>query len=838
MGKKNLVILLLVPFIIAILSAGVITGALNLVERDIIGIGWEYNQAIAVKKDQQILLKAYGISDKNYPVTDVKLVWSIKDDGTSSMKIAEIVDNKYLKGINDGRTTLHCSNESGTIGKNIEVVVYSTSAIVISPKIKSSKANIDSNIYYGQYDFDENYKKVGASFEFEIETYGSNTSDDVKLLKIESLVDSAYEDEENVSVNMNTRVISISNNIFLTDKDSDRLNKKQSLKQIEVKITFGFDASDIDNKTANETKFIVVKDGINVYDYNQLLESTNRSDSGEIVVLRKSFESLSFYTDHYDTNVELFGNYVDGKYSFKDEVYRFTTNYNHEFIKQWNELASKNKNISETTDQVLVGLHVQKDFYGNGYTVNLHNLTYPSKTQEIDGGTITPELGENDLFRGPLPFYLLGNPNDMKNALVGAYGQDNIGMYVEGDNITVNDVNLKNCDLGNALQNLEYVGTVLETYGDNIVIENSILSNGKNVVKTMSSTVDIKNCLIQNSRNFLLTSGSYKYAEVDDKKENTFYDKDGNLRKSSLKDYLFFNERTSTNFDSFDSYGDELLNRYMLGWYKDQKIAMENGIDSVQSALDNNITTLPNDGTTNIIDTLFYQSGISCIGLETLFNGPFLYNSAPSFVSYIFSAFGEAINAPLLAKGVGGISYPVTVNIKGSTKFYDYKKVDEIDLSGLILEHITSIFSEFLGDTKVTIEKIFPLIPLLRSAISFDGGFKIVDGVSYTNIIAAYYGGGLNLSKINFSSDSEYYRSDMRTKQLELKFLDEYLQDSYTSEEGSLNLNRSLLKTVLLKCVTIVTGFNPFKLICGKKGYLFNMKPQVTELKDNYSKGS
>ena len=39
----------------------------------------------------------------------------------------------------------------------------------------------------------------------------------------------------------------------------------------------------------------------------------------------------------------------------------------------------------------------------------------------------------------------------------------------------------------------------------------------------------------------------------------------------------------------------------------------------------------------NIVDTYFYQSGIAAIMIETMFNGPFLYNGLPSIISSILS---------------------------------------------------------------------------------------------------------------------------------------------------------------------------------------------------------
>lgn len=107
--------------------------------------------------------------------------------------------------------------------------------------------------------------------------------------------------------------------------------------------------------------------------------------------------------------------------------------------------------------------------------------------------------------------------------LIEAFGQDNVGMYVDGSDILINDVNLKNCDFGNLMSNLDYVGTVLETNGNNITIKNSRLSNGKQVVRSFSSTnVSILNSMLSNARNFLLTIGSNDYIKADLLKEYEF----------------------------------------------------------------------------------------------------------------------------------------------------------------------------------------------------------------------------------------------------------------------------------------------------------------------------
>jgi uncharacterized protein involved in tellurium resistance len=167
----------------------------------------------------------------------------------------------------------------------------------------------------------------------------------------------------------------------------------------------------------------------------------------------------------------------------------------------------------------------------------MHNLTYPSSVTEVvsSDGTIVkvPTLSTTDLFRGPLPFYTLGDHNSLP--LVEALGQDNIGMYVDGDDITINDVDLKNCEDTNTLSNLHYTGTVLETNGDNITIINSRLANGKNVVRSYSSmNMVLKNCMLSNARNFLLSIGTNEYLSIDGSVEKEFIDTEGNIVRSKI----------------------------------------------------------------------------------------------------------------------------------------------------------------------------------------------------------------------------------------------------------------------------------------------------------------
>ena len=43
-----------------------------------------------------------------------------------------------------------------------------------------------------------------------------------------------------------------------------------------------------------------------------------------------------------------------------------------------------------------------------------------------------------------------------------------------------------------------------------------------------------------------------------------------------------------------------------------------------------------------------------------------------------------------------------------------------------------------------------------------------------------------------------------------------------------------LVKNIMIKCVTVVTGFEPFKFMCFEaNGYLYNESPKIAELQEN-----
>ena len=799
MKKKNLIILLLIPFVITLVGVITINTTFNFIENDMIGIDWSYDEIEGIKLEDKLhKLVASPIYEQGYPpLKEEALVWSVYDsDNHEENKYAKIVnenDNWYLQPLQIGEVKVTCSNKKGNIFKTMTVIIFKEGAIVVQSKIKASQNNIDPNIYYGEYDFDNNLNKQKATFEFEVKTIGDLQINDLQY--VNNTPDIIEIDEAKKVVKIRTS----GDASFTVKTNNDEMVKPMTY------------------------SFKVVKDGVNVYNYNQLLACTNKSTNGEIVVLRKSFESVNNLNNTTDNNVVCFGNYTDGKkIDFTSDVYSFETTYNQDYIKAWNEFVNSNPSYKKISNRVLAGIRVQKDFYGNGYTINLHNLTFPSSTMDVinSNGNVTtiPALAKDDLYRGPLPFYSLGDHND--EPLIEAFGQDNIGMYVDGSNILINDVNLKNCDFGNLMSNLDYVGTVLETNGNNITIKNSRLSNGKQVVRSFSSTnVSIVNSMLSNARNFLLTIGSNDYIKADLLKEYEFTLLNGEKITSTINNYLMKSNA-----------GDDTLNAFVIGSFTDKE-KMRKAILDIQNAL--NDESLIKDiykGSMNIKDTMFYRSGIASIGMDTMFNGPFLESSTPSVVNMLLTG----LNVPYIPNHVGGMSYPVELNITGKTKFYDYKEWNNLDITGLINENISSFVDdakEMFGVTDadigdISIDTIFPIKSFLKSSVVTTTSS---DGKVYVNIPIAYYGGGTNLSKVTFDTEDLKYDSCKLTV---VDLLDKYLSlkgiDPSNVDLGKLDL--AVIKNVMLKCVTIVTGYEPFKFISvNKQGYLFDEGPRAPQ---------
>lgn len=793
MKKKNLIILLIIPFVIALLSIVTINATFSAFFGDLSGIEWKYKEVEGFQvTDELYKLEAKGYASENTKLAPGNnLVWKLENKNTDDLeKHGEIViqnNTYYLKTISPGEIYITVSNQKGNVFKRMEAVLYTDGVLLLNPVISSSQNNIDSNIYYGKYDFDKDYNKKNAEFKFNVSVLPESLDDDLIIIdKSNNLNCEIKNNKLNIEINSNSN---IEDSFFTVGVD-------------------GF--SSVEPRTY---KFKVV-DGVNCYTYDDLLNCTNKSSLGETVVLRVNFESEFYMNTVTSNNTVLYGNKKNNAYNFSNEIYKYKTKFNTEYIKQWNSFAKSNPNYKPISDEVIAGLHLKKSLYGNGYTINFHNLCYPKGQTEIEG-TVIPTVLQSDLFKGPLKFYTLGDPNSMP--LVSAYGEDNCGIYIDSNDVVINDLNAKNCDTPASLNFLEFTGNVININADNVTIKNSRLQNGKSIVRAFSSmNLTIENSLLQTSMNFLITTGANEYVKPTDT-EYLFQTLDGNV-SATPHDYL-----------SKGGAGNDVLNNYMLGDF-DSKAKMKTALESIQKGLNNrSVVANKYKGTMEIKDTYFYNSGLSSICFESLFNGPFLYTNSPSFIGDLFDQFQSAAKMiPLFATDVSGMSYPVSVNISGNTKFYDYKNPDNINLNGLIEENISEFGKNYLEGQEIGIDYIFPVRVDLVSQARSNSCIYTDEDNNYINIPVCYYGGGENMSLLTFDGHTD---TNYNAKELTIDFAKEYLDAPKVDMQ---NPTMGQLLGAVRKCVVVTTGFEPFKFVCmTNSGYLYGETPNIKDLIDN-----
>ena len=202
MKKKNLIILLFIPFFIALLGVVTINTTFSFIDNDLLGIKWKYNDMEGFKlSDTPYKLEAEGVNQKNYPAGKGNgLVWSVRNKDKSDTEVhAEIVGqfpNFYLKTISKGEVVITCSNEKGNISKSMNAVIYDNGAILINPVIKLSDSGTESPIYYGQYDLKDN-SKVQAQIEFQITTLPDILKEEIKSLSDKNEEDLAQKEVSN-----------------------------------------------------------------------------------------------------------------------------------------------------------------------------------------------------------------------------------------------------------------------------------------------------------------------------------------------------------------------------------------------------------------------------------------------------------------------------------------------------------------------------------------------------------------------------------------------------------------------------------------------------------------
>ena len=454
-------------------------------------------------------------------------------------------------------------------------------------------------------------------------------------------------------------------------------------------------------------------------------------------------------------------------------LYRIESTWSTKYIE--NIALLTNKTPSTT---IYAALNITGDLYGNGYTLDASQYTTLSEC--ISGSSIP-------FFQGPKKFV-------ETLSLVRIYGQDDIGFLVR-DNVTIDNVVFQNCDSGYLNKNdklelsmLNDVGTVMEIMGDNTVIKNCRLRNGRNVIRCFGTEnpdelmhTTISNSIISNAREFLVKIGANKNRRTDtvmkyeDKlvhvtdfydvynmnmsevSKNIFKGIPGNseLVYSSSSPYLLKEDGSNYNPRDYNNYNDD----YFMATY------------------------LKTDVT--IADCVLENCGFFGICLEAMFSGPILggYQYAPKDVDLGIAGFNY--NG---IYDIAATSYSACLHLKGDVRIYNWKNIDEFD-STTIMEQIGNAqpLLKLVGeDTKLE----FNIKDILNNVAPTDPTIiDTIDGVTYAHGGIAFYGGGKNYHIIDMS---------------------EYTGYTFTTHDVQMS---QMGDSVFVKCIPLMAGNEPFRFV-------------------------
>lgn len=831
MKKKAFLLLLLIPFVISILAFVTSTFVIRNVEQNITDITWEYktNNAFLLSEGKK-KLEAEAIFDSKYPLSEGNiLIW--KSENPNIARVSKERDDFYLIPVSEGETIITCSNEKKTISRSFTaVVVGDNGAVIVNPIIPFSQKTLSGTDYVGLYDTVDGYKtgKKDSYLDLDIEFYGN-------------------------TLNLSSIVIENTNNIRFDpiNKRIEFLNEgKADLKFINPYGTTG----------SASISFTLVN-AINVYDYDDLISYTNKTTDSFPLVLRVNLESLE-NTYNFDENgkilseknkdTKLFGRLDENRklLPFNDDVYYFDTTYNHEFTDKWNKAVDDGLiSWDKVSIKRISGVHLTNDFYGNGFVINTHNLTYPSDEQKITvNGNISyvPLLTSSDLFRGPMPYVTLGNLTMTTNSeppIFILWGQDNNSIYLDGDNIELVDVHFKGADFGNNLTNLSYVGTTLEINGDNNKISYSIIESGKNVIRSYSSSnLVINNTLLSNAMEFLFRSGSNKFNKVDYNKYVRYKIADGKEAIAKVSDYIK-PLVTDSSVANKTYLADSLLTFSAIrGTQANEFVGIPSidyetkeymeGKETIIEALTNLNNIVLEDGTKNydgdatLTNVFFYNSGISAISMDSLPQGSFLENNTTTLFKMLLNMYFD-----VTPNNLALTSYPTKVTLKGDCRFYDWKEVSSLTFESLVGQNIGPFIIAHGGishalDVDINEEDYLPIKKLL-----LDNYEDLLVSDNKFNLPVYYMGGGSNLSDVIIDESLlEYFNNIIEIDPFEysLGLTVEKVPDFMKSPTAIYNT----MKVAMLRAASNVLGFNNYRLLTlnNKKNKWLNETPSLSDL--------
>ena len=456
---------------------------------------------------------------------------------------------------------------------------------------------------------------------------------------------------------------------FETDTDKVRVNSFSGVISMDedfsglVKITAKFAYRGIEKKSETFT-IRCIGNAVNVDTFYELYRATKQQKP---VVLQGDIKDDFGY------------NATGGVVYTEDSVTKIQSTYDTTWY----------KNVGNNNPTVKVLLEFKDSIYGNGHQINAHNVAYA-----LDSAG---QLKDSALFRGPLNFVAM---SESSSSSISVKAQDNI-CFALYEGVTVNNVELRACDLqadtdGNYdLNDLNYVGTTVEIFGDNVNIEYSRITNGRTVLRAFGDISDsskeihlnIKNSVLSGAREFILRIGSNAFVEG-----------------------------TKENPSPYLNSGDKIS-------FPVQKSYQESGFD--KSAYDSKyIKTF-----VNVKNSVMKDAGIFCVGMDAHFSGGALADGS-GFLSGLLTGW----------KNLAKTSYGAKLTFEGDVRMYDWKDIESVDSSTLI---------EVIGESNYKDTISFNIKELIQEIANAEHLKTIVyeeNGKQYVHGGIAFFGGGKNYS--------------------------------------------------------------------------------------------
>ena len=440
---------------------------------------------------------------------------------------------------------------------------------------------------------------------------------------------------------------------------------------VKIKAVFGYKGVSFESSAITVR---CVYDGINVFSYSEMYAETLMAEPRPIVL------QTDIKDDFSATN-----------YTWMTSTYDLT--YYHNIGKTENDMRVK------------VLLQFKNDLYGNGYEINAHNATLG--TLDSTGNPTAATL-----FRGPLNFVAMAETG----GAISVKAQDNI-VFALYENVTVNNVILKSCDLDSAdgavdLTDLELAGTTVEVLGDGVTIEYCRLMNGRTVLRVFGDAFDsekeihltVKNSVIKASREFNARIGSNRFVSSQDVASPYLPGDDGDDYKAKQS----YNSMTASERAEYD---EKYINTF---------VTFEN--------------------------VVFEDAGIFAIGIDTHFAGEALKDGS-----------GYLSGALVGWKNLAKTSYGAKIILKDDVRLYSWKPVDDID-SGTLIEN--TLASDGSGDGNIFANLKFDVREILRDAAATNPGYANIiykyGGKEYVHAGIVFFGGGKNYGVVENLITSDF----------------------------------------------------------------------------------